>query len=128
LITTNSKIKVQLILAPAKDEMSVKLLKTIFILLKSGQNLEALEKLKMWYNTDIKSKSKLKLNDFQNINDDYETMTSYNSSLFEIGKIFAVPSVYINGYPLPDTYLLDDIRFHITELEKMEHKFLKAEV
>lgn len=129
MIVNNSKIKVQLILSPANDEMSVRLLKTIFLLIESGQSIKALEKLKIWYSTDIKARSKLIKDDvIHGINDEFKKMIEYNSSLFHVGKVAAVPSVYVNGYPLPDEYLIEDIRYHISELEKMKQKLTEVEV
>jgi hypothetical protein len=121
LIDKNYKIKVQLILSPGKDEISVKFMKTIFRLMKAGQNRGVLEELKIWYNTDRTERSKLfQFNTFHETSDDFEGMMKYNTLLFSTGKVTSVPSVYINGYPLPGTYSLDDIRYHISELEKMQ--------
>lgn len=129
LIAHNYKIKIQLIFSPSKDEMSVSLLKTIFGLMKSGQNKIFLEELKTWYKTDIKTRLKLLIvNNIQDMPDGFEEMIKYNSSLFQTGKVTRVPSVYVNGYPLPDTYSLEDIRYHISELEKMQHEFIEIEV
>lgn len=129
LIDKNYKIKVQLILSPGKDEISVKFMKTIFRLMKTGQNRRVLEELKIWYNTDITERSKLfQFNTFHETSDDFEEMMNYNSSLFDTGKVTAVPSVYVNGYPLPGTYTLDDLRYHISELEYMQPLLNEIEV
>lgn len=38
------------------------------------------------------------------------------------GNISHVPSIFVNGFPLPGVYSLDDIRCHISELVDKEHK------
>jgi hypothetical protein len=128
LIGHNYKIKVQLIFSPAKDEISVRFIKSIFSLIKSGQKNKALEELKTWYKTDMKSRIKLSIvNDILDIPTGFEEMINYNNSLFRDGKVVAVPSVYINGYLIPDIYSLDDIRYHICELEKMKNEIVEIE-
>jgi hypothetical protein len=94
-----------------------------------GQKNKALEELKTWYKTDMETRSKLPIvNNIRDMHDGFEDMINYNSSLFRIGKITAVPSVYINGYPMPDKYSLDDIRYHISELEKMKNELVEIGV
>ena len=129
LIDKNYKIKVQLILSPAKDEMSEKLSQIIFSLMISGQNKRVLEVLKAWYKTDRKERSKLlQINQINEESEGFEEMMGYNSLLFSTGKVSAVPSVYVNGYPLPGTYSLDDIRYHISELNEIQPKLNDIEV
>ncbi len=132
LINSNSKFKIQLIFAPPKDGLSDQLLKKIFELVKSGQNKRALEELRVWYNTDAKARLKLmkdiKIKDNHKIHNNFKELINYNSSLFRIGKIVAVPVVYVNGYKLPDTISLEDIKYHISELEKMKYKLIEVEV
>jgi len=129
LIEKYSKIKVQLILSPSKDESSVKLMKTIFRLMSAGQNKKILEELTIWHKTGRSERSKLLQSDQVNEGvDGFEEMMEYNSLVFRTGKVSAVPSIYVNGYPLPVTYSLDDIKYHISELETMKSVFNKIEV
>ena len=129
IIDKNNPIKVQLILSPAKDEISVQFMKSIFRLMRADQNRRVLEELKLWYKTDRTERSKLlQINSNVEISDGFEEMIKYNSLLFSSGKVTAVPSVYVNGYPLPGTYSMDDIRYHISELEKMQPILIKIEV
>ena len=129
LIAYNYKIKVQLIFSPAKDEMSARLFKAIFRLIMSGQNNKVLDELKILYNTNIKARSKLlQINNIPDVLDGFEDMINYNSMLFHNGNVTAVPSVYVNGYPLPDSYSVEDIRYHISELEKMKHELTEIKV
>lgn len=129
LIEKNYKIKVQLILSPANDETSVKFMKMIYGMMMAGKNIEILEELAIWYKTERSERFKLLHN--QLINNEvegFEEMTVYNSLLFSTGKVTAVPSVYVNGYPLPRAYSLDDIRYHISELEKLKPILNEIEV
>jgi hypothetical protein len=129
MIDNNSKIAVQLILSPAIDEISVRLLKTIFLFIKSGQNTRALEELKTWFSLPMKTKSKLRQNnDIRIMSDGFENMINYNSSLFDLANIVTVPSIYVNGFKLPDTYYLEEIRFHISELKKIKLELLETEI
>ena len=87
----------------------------------NSQNDKILEELNIWYKTERSERSKLlQFNQANENTDGFEEMMEYNSFLFSNGKVTGVPSVYINGYPLPGTYSLDDIRYHISELEKMK--------
>jgi hypothetical protein len=129
LISHNYNVKVQLIFSPAKDEISVRFMKSIFSLFKSDQKNKALEELNKWYKSEMKTRSTLPiLNKINGTPQGFEDMVNYNSSLFRFGNVVAVPSVYVNGYLLPDTYSLEDIRYHIHELEKMKKELIETEV
>jgi len=121
LIERNHKIKVQLVLSPGADENSINLMKTIFKMKMSGQNREILEKLDIWYKTERSKRHEL-LGTVQDtdIMEGFEEMMDYNSMLFRTGKVTGVPSVYVNGYQLPSFYILDDLRYHISTLERMQ--------
>ncbi len=120
LIEKKYKIKVQIVLSPGKDENKISFMKTVFRMMLSGQNHEILEKLDIWYKTERSKRHELLETDQDNgIIEGFEEMVEYNSMLFRTEKIVSVPSVYINGYPLPYNYTLDDLKYHITELEKM---------
>jgi len=120
LIERNHKINVQLVLSPGKDGNSLNLMKTIFRLMKDGQDTEILEKLGNWYKTERSRRAELFQNDQENVPiEGFQEMMDYNSMLFSTGKIKGVPSVFVNGFPLPGTYDLGDIGYHINELEKM---------
>jgi hypothetical protein len=122
LIERNHKIKVQLVLSPGADENSISLMKTIFKMKMSGQNREILEKLDIWYKTERSKRHEL-LGTVQDtdIMEGFEEMMDYNSMLFRTGKVTGVPSVYVDGYPLPTNYTLDDLKYHIAELESTRH-------
>jgi uncharacterized membrane protein len=129
LIEKNYKIKLQIVLSPGKDENTISLMKTIFKMKISGQNREILEKLDIWYKTERSKRHELLETDQDNgIIEGFEEMVEYNSMLFRTEKIVGVPSVYINGYPLPNNYTLEDINYHITALEKMRQVSNEIEV
>lgn len=123
LISDDSKLKVQLIFFPSKDELSERLLRAILLIFKEAEKKNVLELLKLWYDSDFKTRSEMvnKINKYSNI-EEYNDLTSYNSSLFMSGNIKSIPSIYINGYPLPNSYSINDIKYHIPELEKMNHR------
>ena len=88
----------------------------------SGQNREILEKLDIWYKTERSKRHEL-LGTVQDtdIMEGFEEMMDYNSMLFRTGKVTGVPSVYVDGYPLPTNYTLDVLKYHIAELESTRH-------
>ncbi len=128
-LINNNKIKVQLILSPAKDEISVQFMKKVYRMMMDGQNIKIPEELALWYKTKISERYKLLQEKL--INDDnegFEEMMEYNLMLFKTGKVVEVPSVFVNGYPLPFSYLLDDLSYHISTLEKMQPILNEIEV
>jgi uncharacterized membrane protein len=129
LIDHNYKIKILLIFSPSKDEISKRLLMSVLRSLKSGDQRRALEELRTWFKTDSKSRLKLPLvNNIEGTKECFEEMITYNEQLFNKGKIFGVPSIYVNGYRLNVAYSLEDIRYHIAELEKMNQKLIEREI
>lgn len=129
LITNNSKINVQLIFLPANDEMSIRLFSTIYSLFKLNKNIKILEVLQKWYKSNLKERSKLlkdtNVPDFQY---GFDNMITYNSTLFRLGEIVKVPSTYVNGYPLPDIYSLEDLSYLINELGQLKNELNEIDV
>jgi hypothetical protein len=77
----------------------------------------------------MKTRSKLPVViNIQDTPDGFEDMINFNSSLFHLGKVAAVPSVFVNGYPMPNRYSLEDIRYHTSELEMMQQEFTEIKV
>jgi len=129
LITNNFKIKIQLIFSPSKDEMSIRILKSFFSLIKSGKKNIAMELLQTWYDSNIKERLEiLEQDNIAEITEEFNEMIRYNTLLFSIGRIKKVPSIYVNGYPLPNAYTMEDLRYHISELEKMKLELSEIEI
>ncbi len=119
LIDNQPKVRIQMVFPASKDELSLKLTWIISTMHNSGNDDDIPELLDKWYNTDSKSKQKLleqykaeaepaKMNE----------MMEYHSMLFNSCKIAHVPSVYVNGYTLPEMYEIDEIKFFIDYLGK----------
>lgn len=120
VIERNFKLKIQLVFSPPGDEISTTLLKIIIGFNKSGQNKIALELLKSWYNAEKKAKtSLLKSYNINSTQVDLDDHIKYNSSLFQLGKVSMVPSVYIYGFPMPEPYSIEDLSYQITKLEQL---------
>ena len=129
LMDKNFKFKIQLIFSPPLDDISGRLFKSVYHSAKFGDKNLALKELITWYNTDSKKRLKLvPVNNIEGTIDGYTDMISYNTLLFSKGYITAVPSVYVNGYLLPDTYTMEDIRYHSFGLEKIKRELEEIEV
>jgi protein-disulfide isomerase len=122
LVRHNKKIKVQFIFSCPSDGGSLQLLDEIYKLKDSNLN-KALEELTMWYKADAKSRQNLLHNkikiDNNNFDLEFEKNIEYNSSLFRIAEIVSVPSVYVDGYPLPSIYSIEDIKYYKSQFEKI---------
>jgi hypothetical protein len=129
LIDSKTKAKIQLVFPASKDELSLKLTGIICSMQNSGNDELITELLNKWYNTDSKSKQKL-LDQYKGEADPAKMneMMEYHSMLFNSGKIAHVPSVYVNGYSLPEMYELEDVKFFIDYLGKPIKEIKKVEV
>lgn len=122
LIENNIKAKFQLVFSPPRDNYSIKLLSIVFGKIKSGNYESAFDIIDKWFKFD--PKSKLELVNCHDTLPNFEEVTeiiNYNTMLFLTLKIFKVPSVLLNGYPLPGIFLFEDIKYHLNELEKMKN-------
>jgi hypothetical protein len=85
--------------------------------MKSGEKNRAMELLNNWYKADIKQKPELlKIIDVPEVSRDFENMINQNAKLLYLGKITKFPSIFINGFPLPSIYSIEEIRHHIPSL------------
>lgn len=129
LLDINIKIKVQIFFSISKDKLSAVLFKTILELLRSGKNNKVFELLTAWYNMDLKVRSNLLKNvDLNDADDQFRNIINENNLLFRQSKVKRVPAIYVNGFHLPDIYSLEDIRYHIPELEKRKNKLTEIKV
>lgn len=120
LIRKRIKIKIHLVFSPQMDELTVKLMKIILLVFMLNNRDLAADLLEKWYKADRKVKhTVLKGIRIPEFNEAYYDMISCNKKLFMIGNVRKVPSVFINGFPLPPIYSLDDIRFHLDTLKEM---------
>lgn len=125
LMRRNLRIRIQLIFAKPNDALSITFLRIIFVMMKAGKNSEALEMIKIWYKTAIERREKILKNTYiPEEYDDFLKMFNDSKNLFR--NIQKVPTIMINGIKLPDFYSLEDIRYHIPELEK-ENRYSEIE-
>lgn len=118
MVENDNKINFQLIFFPPKDELSVKLLITFFSLYNSDHRIESLELIQKWYSTNEKEKIKLlKEANTKSLPKSFKEMIIYNSTLFLKGRVTKVPAAFVNGYPLPNTYRLEDLKYHIMNVK-----------
>lgn len=119
MIENTIKIKIQFVFSSPNDDMSEKLLKIISSKMGIENKNEAFQILKNWYISDTLKKVKM-LNNYERPADteEYEAMIRYNAMIFQIGEITKVPLIYINGFPLPSIYSVEEISYHIPELIK----------
>jgi len=117
-IDNDAKVKIRLIFGSPTDELSTRMTNLVCSIMERGETYIIPGLLKKWYDTDQKQK-----NGFLNV---YETIKEnkfasefifLNSELFKTNKIDGVPAVFVNSYPLPKIYELEDIMYFIDEIE-----------
>jgi len=118
IIDTEPEIKVRLVFAPPKDELSNRLTKIICSLMDHGEKRMIPDLIEKWYDADEKQKSKVLIGykGFEEINLSSEFIFS-NRVLFKTNHIEGVPAAFVNGYALPESYELEDVRYFIEEIE-----------
>lgn len=128
LIDSKTRARIQLVLATSKDELSLKLTGIICSMHCSGNGVGIPVLLDNWYKTDPESKHKL-LDNYKNEADPglINEMMEHHTRLFQMGKIAHVPSVYINGYSLPDIYDLEEAKFFMEYFENPGNETKKGE-
>lgn len=120
LLNTGMNVRVHLIFSPGKDGAAIKLAKLILKNIKYGEDNKILTTLRMWYDSDNKYKQDFLKNIEGTGNEtDFENFIKFNGIQFIEHKIMGVPSVFINGYPFPESYTLDDIFFHLDSIRQL---------
>jgi hypothetical protein len=129
LIDNQPKVRIQMVFPASKEELSLKLTGIICSMHNSGNDEYIPELLDKWYNTGSKSKQKL-LDQYKGEADPAQIneMMEYHSMLFNSGKIAHVPSVYVNGYSLPEMYELEEVKFFMDYLGKPTKEIMNVEV
>jgi uncharacterized membrane protein len=129
LIKRRSKIKIELIFSSNNEEMSLKLLKSIYKLVLFNEKNEALELVDIWYKADYKKKQELlkKLN-MRDVPEGFDEFFTNNAKLFLTGRVNKVPAIYVNGYPLPEIYSIVDIGFHLPEIINFKYEAIDIKV
>lgn len=129
LIDNQPKVRIQMVFPASKDELSLKLTVIISSMHNSGNDEYIPDLLDKWYKADSKSKQKL-LDQYKGEADPAQMneMMEYHSMLFNSGKIAHVPSVYVNGYSLPEMYELEEVKFFMDYLDKPTKEIKNVEV
>jgi protein-disulfide isomerase/uncharacterized membrane protein len=129
LLKSNKKMKVQLIFTPAKDEDGITLTKLIMQKYKSGEKDIILAQLEKWYESDVKSRHNLVTSigpmlDEKELNEFFKS----NEKLFRENNVTGVPSIFINGFPFPGIYKLNDIKYHLDSMIQLKNEYKANEV
>jgi len=120
LINAHINARIQVVFPSASFGISSDLMKILLILSRSGKDSMAMNLLTNWYNNnDIHEPEPIKLCYSPVTDEEFTTMIQYHSTLFSLGDR-KVPSIYINGFALPNIYSLEDIFFHIQEFDKLQ--------
>lgn len=117
LIDNNSTVKIRLIFGTPTDDLSTRVTRLVCSLMERGETNKVPGLLEKWYNADQKQRTGL-LKSFQaskenNLESEFILL---NSELFKANKIDGVPAVFVNSYPIPKTYELEDIKYFTEEI------------
>lgn len=118
IIDTEPELKISLIIAAPKDELSTRLTNIICSMMVHGEKKLIPDLIEKWYDADPKQKSEV-LNGYQIVIED-QLVSEFiyaNTEFFNKNNIEGVPSVFINNFSLPKTYGLDDLKFFSKEIE-----------
>ena len=118
LIDNDAKVKIRLIFGSPTDELSTRMTNMVCSMMERGETNIIPGLVEKWYDTDQKQKNGF-LNAYQTIKENKFTseFIFLNSELFKTNKIDRVPAVFVNSYPLPKIYELEDIMYFIDEIE-----------
>lgn len=129
LITSNTKLKIQLIISPSGDEATIRLTKLILQKINAGESDKVLSILNLWYDAEKKLKQNLfKDSEFTADEHELNEFNKYNGMLFKEMNITKVPTLFINGYPYPDSFKLEDAKFHLNSIIQFENKINESKV
>lgn len=129
LIDSNTKVKVQLIFSPTNDENTIKLTKFILQKNKTQDSKEIISALRSWYEDDTKVKHHyFKDSKFEIDENEIDEFNKNSSVLFSKWKITQVPTLFINGYPYPESFKLEDIKYHLDSIVQFENSTRESKV
>jgi hypothetical protein len=118
LIDNGVKIRIRLIFGAPTDELSKRMTVIICSFLEQGQTMLIARLIEEWYVTDQKQRERTLYQDhiFKE-NKFVSEFILFNSELFKANKIHGVPAAFVNGYPLPHIYDLEDLKLFAEEIE-----------
>ncbi len=119
LYRENLDIRIQLVFAPPKDEVSAHFLQSVVAFIEANKENQSIELIKQWYKGNNRQKiafcDKGCVFDYQAR---YVQMINDNRLLYK--GIAKVPTVFVNGMALPSIYSIEDIRYYIPILAKYD--------
>lgn len=108
ILKAETKTSINIILITS----DINILNTLYHLKRMNKDGEALEILDQWFNSDPYSRNKISetlcIPDIDDISDE---VSNENLNLFKACDVIGTPSVFINGYLLPNQYDIDDIKY-----------------
>ena len=127
LIDNDVKIRIRLIFGAPTDELSKRMTVIICSFLEQGQTMLIARLIEEWYVTDQKQRERTLYQDqiFKESKFVSEFIL-FNSELFKTNKIHGVPAAFVNGYPLPHIYDLEDLKFFAEEIASEEFEIKEA--
>ena len=96
--------------------------------MNSEEEDRAAELLDKWYKADKKTELEMLTANVQEIPISFGDMINYNKKLFYIGKVTKVPSIFVNGFTLPENNSLEDIKYHISDLINLKNELVEIEI
>ena len=115
LLDNTNQVRVNTVLSVSPDERSQKLAGQIYRLYNEDVKEKALEFLQRWYSGSHEGKNAV-LKSLQGEFSAIEKIAESSSELFEKLKIPGTPTVYVNGYRLPQQYKVNDIEYFTDEI------------
>jgi protein-disulfide isomerase len=129
LLKSNKKMKVIFIFAPAKDEDGINLTKFILQNYKSVDKDIILAQLEKWYESDVNSRHDLVTSMGPVLYEkELKEFFESNEKMFRENNVTGVPSIFINGFPFPGTYKLNDIKYHIDSIIQLKNEYKANEI
>jgi uncharacterized membrane protein len=102
------KIGINVVLVTSDKEI----LNTLYYLNKNKKENEAVDLLDRWYSTDLYSRQSFSENYcIPDITDIYNGVRNDNIKLFKECNVIGTPTLFINGYMLPNQYDIDDFKY-----------------
>ena len=122
-------ICIQIVISPGRDELTMQVFRILSFYIKTGKQEKATVLLSEWYSLDPESRKKL-FDKYKEVGqpEDADLLIKKSELFFETGKVESVPAIFIDGYRLPITYRVEDLKYllHETELFEDERKLVKG--
>jgi hypothetical protein len=120
---------IQIVISPGRDELTMKLFRVLSIYLKAGKQEKVTVLLSEWYSLDPESRMYL-FDKYKEVGqpEDADFLIKRSELFFKTGKVDSVPAIFIDGYRLPPTYRVEDLKYFLNETEIFENEQKLAKV